>query len=1222
MRELAVVLGLLLLIFVAPFVHAELQTVDPSVLQEASSEGLARVIVTYNNDVFGSGVGSNAIIDREFPEKNQFALTVTSDQLNTLLSNPSVEKIALDKKISVLLQNTTTLTNASLVHRLVFNSTNITGTSTSVCVIDTGVDFTHSDLQGRNATACNVDCISNSGTCTQNCSLSDDNGHGTHVAGVVAASGSLIGMAPSTRIVAVKALDSNGSGFTSDVAAGIDWCRNNKDTYNISVISLSIGIPGYANNSVCDNADLAVDAANAAGSAGLFVAAASGNDGNTTGVTSPACGSNVTAVGSITKSFGYSSFTNRGGSHPILLSFGSSINSTVPLSSSCTGTPSLALCSNSRYATLDGTSMATPHVAGIAALFIQRYRQLHGVLPSRAYVERTLNATGIPLFDSATSRNYYAVDAYAAVSSANTPPQFNGTLSNQTLEMDNMPISISIAGNVTDADNDVISVTTNDSNVTVNNTAKTLLFNYTSIFSNRAIVVTLNDSQNTTSQTIFVSVQDTIAPNVTVFSPANGTAYSNETVNLTATTTNVSGTTTAFFYSLNGATNQTLVSGNATFINASEGWNNVSIFANDVNNNTNSTTTQFFVDSIAPSLGLVLPSPANGSVKNENITINLSFSESNPSWAVLSFDGSANQSVNQTTMSLNYVTFTLSSLNEGMHNYSVFLNDTVGNSNQTETRTFTVDKTSPKILFNSPTPANATTTNSTNYTLTVNVSINETNLDTVTFYLNGVANQTKNSAQFSGNSSFAFVNITNGLYTYSVLVNDTAGNTNQTETRTVIIDTTSPAVTISSPSANAYLSNRAVSVIGTVSDLTNVSLAINDTARFANNAGTNTTFNYTNASLPDGTYSVLITATDSFGKSSTANVTFAVDTVNPPINITGLTSSGTTTSATTLNWTEITATDVYRYIVYRFKQSSAPNSTGGGVIVANFTATNNGTTSASISGLDSNSTYWFIVTTADRAGNENTTVDSNNRISVTTSAPPSSGTTTSQPAATAAAQTQQAQVVVQADPKQAFASVSITAGTPYLFVISEAKLDAIQISVDVTESASVSLTVEKPSTRPSETSDPAKPVYAYMKITADGLDDTKVKKAVITFKVDSSWLSGQQMTEDDVALLRYHDSAWQTLETKKISTKDGYSYYEAVTPGFSSFAISAVKKEKAELAQDTLSVDENEYVPAREKSGTPKSTLLLMALSVTVVAFGIFWLKQGRPPTRFAGKAQ
>ena len=212
-----------------------------------------------------------------------------------------------------------------------------TGASVKVAVIDTGIDLKHPDLVDNIAGG--VNCINSRK------SAADDNGHGTHVAGIIAAANNtigVVGVGPSIRLYSVKVLNSSGTGTLSDLVDALQWCVDNgMDVANMSLSST-------AGN------DTFYDAIAAASDGGVVLVAAAGNSSGD--VEYPAYYAETIAVAASDSDDELAWYSNFGDEID-LIAPGDSITSTYK---------------GAQYATMSGTSMATPHVTGAAALVIAR----------------------------------------------------------------------------------------------------------------------------------------------------------------------------------------------------------------------------------------------------------------------------------------------------------------------------------------------------------------------------------------------------------------------------------------------------------------------------------------------------------------------------------------------------------------------------------------------------------------------------------------------------------------------------------------------------------------------------------------------------------------------------------------------------------------------------------------------------------------------------------
>ncbi len=316
-------------------------------------------------------------VTAELPLIHGFAVEVTPGEDGSILSNLSKAAgeggaVFLDQQIGIpsgemeqltdtfrpLMDNANVTLGVDKLHEQ-----GITGKGTTVCVIDTGI-AQHPDVKDR--------IIGFKDMVNGRDEAYDDQGHGTHCAGIVAGDGSssngkYVGAAPEANLVGVKVLDSRGSGSFSNVIKGIQWAVENKEKYSIDVISMSLG--GYVQQSY--KQDPVTQAVEAAYANGITTVIAAGNEGPSSGtIGSPGNAPNALTIGAMDdkgtvdrSDDDLAYFSSRGPSRidklekPDILAPGVNITS---LSNRGNG-----------YVSMSGTSMATPFAAGVAALMHQ-----------------------------------------------------------------------------------------------------------------------------------------------------------------------------------------------------------------------------------------------------------------------------------------------------------------------------------------------------------------------------------------------------------------------------------------------------------------------------------------------------------------------------------------------------------------------------------------------------------------------------------------------------------------------------------------------------------------------------------------------------------------------------------------------------------------------------------------------------------------------------------
>jgi len=271
-----------------------------------------------------------------------FAADLSEKEALALSQNPFVKYVEEDAEMTISATQTGATWGLDRIDQrdLPLNSTyvyNATGSGVKAYIIDTGINVNHVDFGGR--------AINGHDAVDGSLPAADCHGHGTHVAGTVG--GTTWGVAKGVTLVAVRVLDCNGSGSNSGVIAGINWVSSDH----------AAGQPAVANMSLGGGASQAIDdAVNASINDGVTYAIASGNDNANACNYSPARVAAAITVNSSTSTDARSSFSNYGTCTDIFAP-GSSITSAWYSSNTATNT-------------ISGTSMATPHVAGAAALYL------------------------------------------------------------------------------------------------------------------------------------------------------------------------------------------------------------------------------------------------------------------------------------------------------------------------------------------------------------------------------------------------------------------------------------------------------------------------------------------------------------------------------------------------------------------------------------------------------------------------------------------------------------------------------------------------------------------------------------------------------------------------------------------------------------------------------------------------------------------------------------
>jgi subtilisin family serine protease len=312
-------------------------------------------------------------------------------RLADLLAMPGVVKLEEDRVMRAYLTVSTPMIRA-LQSQITGAGLSADGNGVRVCIVDTGIDTDHSMFAGRIDTAAGRDFANNDNN------PEDDNGHGSNVAGIAVGGTGILdtrcgvpttlqGVAPAATLIGVKVLDAAGSGFNSDVIAGINYAADQTASGGrCDVINLSLGGGVFAG--VCDGDSSAI-AVNNAVSNGVVVIAAAGNEANANALGSPACASGAVAVGAVfdndfpncenpQSSFSWCGnaactttlCTDTNITVDSLICFSNRSSQLDVTAPGCDARSAGIAAGGTTFASQCGTSQASPHVAGLAALLL------------------------------------------------------------------------------------------------------------------------------------------------------------------------------------------------------------------------------------------------------------------------------------------------------------------------------------------------------------------------------------------------------------------------------------------------------------------------------------------------------------------------------------------------------------------------------------------------------------------------------------------------------------------------------------------------------------------------------------------------------------------------------------------------------------------------------------------------------------------------------------
>ena len=370
------------------------RTRNEAVVNEEHRQFLADINTLQRQSATGRGASSVPTVMREYKRTfNGFALSTQKNVADQIRQLPNVIHVYEDKKAEAYDLSSNELINVPKV----WAETGATGKDITIGIIDTGIDYTHPALGGGIGSSFKVlggyDFVNN-----DNDPL-DDHGHGTHVAGIAAANSTeLKGVAPDAKLYAFKVLSANGWGYDSDVLAAIEKTTDPDGDPStddaLDVVNMSLGRQPDANEPLSH-------AVNNAVLNGVTFVIAAGNGYNFQSIGTPGIAEHAITVGAVDQNRSTAYFSSKG---PVEKTFQLKPDVAAP------GVDIYSSYLNSQYSNQSGTSMASPHVAGVAALLLEKHPTW-----TPAIIKSSLMTTATSMQAYVWEQGAGVIDAFAAI---------------------------------------------------------------------------------------------------------------------------------------------------------------------------------------------------------------------------------------------------------------------------------------------------------------------------------------------------------------------------------------------------------------------------------------------------------------------------------------------------------------------------------------------------------------------------------------------------------------------------------------------------------------------------------------------------------------------------------------------------------------------------------------------------------------------------------------